>query len=70
MYQSTYFSDDFNRDVTKNLKTNEIELVHQKIYTVHQKIYTEQVLMVKIYYCHVILCLNIKRLRFTSEPVT
>ena len=48
MYQSTYFSDDFNQDVTKNPKINKIQQVHQKIYT-------EQVLMVKITGCHIIL---------------
>ena len=47
----------------KTLKINKIQQVHQKIYT-------EQVLMVKITYCHVILHLNIKRLGFTGEPVT
>ena len=46
----------------KNPKINEIQQVYQKIYT-------EQVLMVKITCCHVILHLNIKQLGFTDEPV-
>ena len=49
--------------MTKNPKINEIQQVYQKIYT-------EQVLMVNITYCHIILRLNIKRLGFTGEPVT
>ena len=53
MYQFTCFSDDFNHGMIKNLKINKIQQVHQKIYT-------EQVLMVKITYCHIILRLNIK----------
>ena len=63
MYQSTYFSDDFNQNMTKNPKFNEIQQVHQKICT-------KQVSTLKITCFYVIFQLNPKRLRFTGELVT
>ena len=65
MYQSTYFIDVSIQDMIKNPKIN-------IIYQVHQKILTKQVLMFKITCSYIIgvLHLNLKRLGFTSEPVT
>ena len=63
MYQSTYFNDDFNEDVTKNPKINKIQQVHQKICT-------KQLSTLKISCFYVIFHLNLKRLGFTGEPVT
>ena len=62
-YQSTYFNDEFNQGVIKNPKIKEIQQVQQKICT-------EQVSMLKITCCYIILHLNLKRLGFTGEPVT
>ena len=48
------------------IKNQKFNIIHE----VHQKIYTEQVLMLKIACSYIILHLNLKRLRFTSQPVT
>ena len=62
-YQSTYFIDVFIPGMIKNPKIKEIQQVQQKICT-------EQVSMLKVTCCYVILHLNLKRLGFTGEPMT
>ena len=62
-YKSTYFIDVFNQGVIKNPKIKEIQQVQQKICT-------EQVSMLEITCCYVILHLNLKRFIFTGEPMT
>ena len=62
-YQSTYFIDDFIQGIIKNPKIKEIQQVHQKICT-------EQVSMLEITCCYIILHLNLKQLGFTGDPMT
>ena len=49
--------------MTKNPKIKEIQQVQQMIYTKH-------ISMLEITSFHVLLHLNLKRLRFTGEPMT
>ena len=62
-HQFTYFIYYLYQDKFKNLKINEIQQVHQKIFT-------KPIRILEITYCQVILHLNLKLLGFTGEPVT